>query len=589
MVGPVFYQDMLLAARRGRQHIFRWIYGGWLVAQVLFFLFMVAVDFWRPRNSYIVALVASRFLAVYVVQQMILMALAVPAFAASAITDEKTRGTLQYLLTTELEGRHLILGKLLARSAQVFVLFLTGLPLFCFLGAIGGLDPTTLLALISVTVVPLIALGAATLLASVWCMRTRDAVLGLYAVGLIGFLAVHFLGGPLRYFDPLFVLDPFRGDSDELEGPGLGARLLGSVIAWGTLGAVCLILAVWRLRPAYRRQLEGEGAKQSPRWWRAERVPLGDDLIQWREQHVEGLAPVPWLRFIPRWLGIAVVFGLTTLSSWLILTTHLAPRTSWDDVLGSILRVDLAGLSASFDPEVGIAFRFQALVAMLLASLIVGIRCSGAIVGERERASWEALLLTPLTAKQLVRGKLWAVMGASYIYLAAYAVPAIACSALTCGSGLFWTVLWLAVTLLAMYFLGASGLYCSVRAKTSWRSLLSTMGIGYVGGFLIYLCATPVIGLLALIVLILLALIQYLLKELVQVSLMPTTAQGMVEFVTAFFIASCIGLALIFWLMSRFFLSSAQKWVAQRERVRYWDEEPLRYTPRRRRRSAVHG
>src|SRR5262245_66316966 len=62
---------------------------------------------------------------------------------------------------------------------------------------------------------------------------------------------------------------------------------------------------------------------------------------------------------------------------------------------------------------------------MLLASLLVGIRCSGAVSGEREKQTWEALLLTPLTSRQLIRGKLWGIMGASLIYVLAYAVPAL--------------------------------------------------------------------------------------------------------------------------------------------------------------------
>ena len=42
--------------------------------------------------------------------------------------------------------------------------------------------------------------------------------------------------------------------------------------------------------------------------------------------------------------------------------------------------------------------------------MVVGIRCSGAISGERERLTWEALLLTPLETRYLVRGKLRGIM-----------------------------------------------------------------------------------------------------------------------------------------------------------------------------------
>ena len=42
--------------------------------------------------------------------------------------------------------------------------------------------------------------------------------------------------------------------------------------------------------------------------------------------------------------------------------------------------------------------------------------------------------MTPLSVKQLIRGKLWGIIGASYLYLLAYAVPALAlCSLITAG------------------------------------------------------------------------------------------------------------------------------------------------------------
>jgi hypothetical protein len=170
------------------------------------------------------------------------------------------------------------------------------------------------------------------------------------------------------------------------------------------------------------------------------------------------------------------------------------------------------------------------------------------------------------------------------VYLAAYAVPAILFSALTLGSALFWTVLCLAVTLLAMYFLGAVGVSRSVRATTSWRSLLATLGVGYVGGFVVYLCAMPIILMISLIVLMLLTLVQQFLQRYVTASIAPTTARGQAEFITALVISSCIALAVIFWFLSRFALKSAQDWIAQRERVRYWEDEVM---PRRRRRKPV--
>src|SRR5262249_23078107 len=127
----------------------------------------------------------------------------------------------------------------------------------------------------------------------------------------------------------------------------------------------------------------------------------------------------------------------------------------------------------------------------ILASLVVGIRCSGSISQEREKQTWEAVLLTPMTAKQIVRGKMWGVMGATTWYLLAYAAPAVALSALGGPLSLVDVVLCLGVTVLAMYYAGAAGLWCWVRAKESWHSLLYTMVLGYVGGGVLFVVLTP--------------------------------------------------------------------------------------------------
>src|SRR5438132_1499962 len=130
MVGPVVQQEMLLGSRRSRLHVLRWIYAGWLILEVFFFFFKFEAEEASRQFAYMLSgvpdterelrLLASApevvgrwFTDAFLGQQMILLLLATPAFVAGAITDEKRRGTLQYLLTTDLEDRHIVVGKLL--------------------------------------------------------------------------------------------------------------------------------------------------------------------------------------------------------------------------------------------------------------------------------------------------------------------------------------------------------------------------------------------------------------------------------------------------------------------------------------------
>ncbi|MGH7169161.1 MAG: ABC transporter permease subunit [Gemmataceae bacterium] len=587
MVGAVLQQEWLLGSRRSRLHVFRWLYAGWLILLVGYgFARHMHEDHVRVqalqvngtttaiRYSSAPEMVGQWFAETFVTQQMLLLLLATPAFVAGAITDEKRRGTLQYLLTTDLESRHIILGKLLGRVAQVALIALTGLPLFALLAGFGGVQPITLLALGIALVVPLFALASLTLLASVWCRQTRDAVLALYVFGTFAGLAVWSFQGFLGYFNPLFVLAPGWGAWRGLDLTELARRLLLASLCWGTLGGVCLGLAIWRLRPAYVAELENERPRIA-RWYSVLRVPVQDEPIRWRERHVEGLAPTPELRRIPQGLAVTALAFLSTLSSTLILLLSLPSGVSVADAIVALARFQ-PGRLAVVMPSAGNGFLVQGLMVMLLASLIVGIRCSGAVTGERERRTWEALLLTPLPAKQLIRGKLWGIMGASYVYLLAYAAPALVLSVLGGVMALLWVLLWLAVTVLAMYYLGAAGLWASVRSQNSWRALLITMLAGYLGGLAIYACTTPILALLAAIVgLLLLSLDKQLGTQL------SVTAGSFSVDHRVFTIRTCLGLALLFWLMSRLFLSLALRWVADRERTRHWYEEPVYRRSRR--------
>ena len=612
MIGPVLYLEMLLGSRRGRQYIFRWLYAGWLVLQLSFFWLIYWVQFqsskgpwgsgrpdWNAAGEF-----AGSFVELFVVQQLILLLLVTPAFSAGAITDEKTRGTLLYMLTADLTAWEIVIGKLLGRIAQVAVLVLVGLPVLCFIGVFGGLQPVVLLAVLATTFLPIVALGSASVLASVWSRQTRDAVRGLYTLGGLGYLVVwgshqltqYFavnppasgfagflaglaavLDGVLCYLHPLYVLEPAWGSQNL---PELGRRLFLAFLFWGGGAGICLGLSVWRLRRAYLKQLEASGKKTVPRWWRAQRRRVAADPIRWRTQYVEGLAPTAILRQVPRWIGVTLVSVTTVLASGGILWAHLPADATFGRLLELIGSLDLAGLASVVErsPPSGESFYVQSVVAILIATLAVGIRCSGAICGERESQSWEALLLVPLETKQLVRGKMWGIIGATYPYLLAYAAPAISLSMLGGFWALFWTVLGLGVLWLGMYFVAAAGIRCSVKAKTSWRSLLSTLGFAYVGGFLIWLVTSPVIAVVAFMVLIVLALVDAALK----LGYMSGIGGWMNFYFEAFQIASSLVLAAACYFVAWWFIADAERYVSDRERTRHWKDEPI-YRPRRRR------
>jgi ABC-type transport system involved in multi-copper enzyme maturation permease subunit len=451
MVGPVLYVELLHGSRRGQQHVFRWLYGGWLLTQFAVFCILYLVDYWEAGTSYASGRLIAPFVLLLGVQQFLLVVLGLPAFAAAAITEEKTWGTLQELLTTDLTSAEIVVGKVLGQVVRVADLTLPGWLMLCFLGALGGLDPLTFLTVVAGVLAPVPALAGAGLLASVWCRKTGNAVLLAYGLTAGGFALLWALGTLDPFAGPLHPVGLLAGGPEAEPGPGSLVRLW---LAWLAVAAPCLAVAFWQLRPAFLRQSAAAGQGRPGRWRWTQRPPVTDKPLWWKEQYVEPLLDVLGLRRLPRWAVAWAVLLLTLINS------------------AGIIALTRSGSAVT-------AFALQGLAVMLVAGLVVGVRTSAAVCGEREGGTWEALLLTPLTAKQLIRGKLWGTINAARPYLLAYTIPALALSLLAGVRAAVWVILCWLPTWVMMLFMGAWGLTCSLRSDSSWKSLSRTLASGY--------------------------------------------------------------------------------------------------------------
>src|SRR5690349_13521688 len=143
MLGAVFAVELLRAGRRGRGRGLRWLYAAWLVLWFLsdYMVYHDAIYYPRPNTpppADATARFATGLADRFLFHPFVLLVLVTPAFVAGAVTDEKTRGTLQYLLTAHTDSASLLAGKLAGRTVPMFVLGLTPLPLLAFLGPFGA-------------------------------------------------------------------------------------------------------------------------------------------------------------------------------------------------------------------------------------------------------------------------------------------------------------------------------------------------------------------------------------------------------------------------------------------------------------------
>jgi ABC-type transport system involved in multi-copper enzyme maturation permease subunit len=573
MISPVLDLEILQGSRRNGLLLLRRIYTGWLVLQFLFFYWLYLIHHYAFSFD-LDDSAASEFVnscsSTLVTQQFILLALCTPALTAGAITDEKTRGTLQYLLTADVSGWEIVVGKLFGRIWQIVLLTMASLPIISFLTALGGVHPVALLVPYILVLAPILAIAGASLLASVWCRTTRDAVLMVYLGLLAAWGLVAWLGWT-RYFNPLHIME--SAWDEQVDRAEFARRATVCTLTWLGFGLAFLALAGWRLRGAYLRQLQKEGTSKKPRWWSPRRQPVSDDPLRWKESQIEGVAPLVALRRVPRWLGVLVVACATTFGGLAILGMHARSYLSVPEVVSLLARHDLAEWDNQLQPA-GDGFRGLALVAMFVSTLLMGLRCSGAVTGERERQTWEALLLTPLAVRQLLRSKLWGIIAASYPYLAAYAIPALLLSLLGGAGAVFWTAFLLGISWLAMAYAGSAGLWCSARFASSWRSLFATVALGYAAGFLVYGFSWIVVPLIFLVLFLSIFLFDYLF-----LGGQGQLADGFAKSFWVFTTLSYVALAFFFIGLAWLLLSSAQKYIADRERIRIWKKDDEAWPP----------
>jgi ABC-type transport system involved in multi-copper enzyme maturation permease subunit len=599
MIGPVFGAEVKRAGRRGRAHVLRWIYAGWLVTEllILYFNYLPA-----PTASGVVstptagetAAFARGFVELVLFQQFALIFLVTPAFAAGAVTDEKTRGTLQQLLTSDLRAYDIVVGKLLARGGQVATLCLAGLPMLALLGPYAGLTAAFLVTWVAVTVVVVFGLSGASLLASVWTKQTRSAAVLIY--GMIAAASVVAVSAPavvwtrfpawVNGFNPIYALTTAYSTDNWRE---VGRDMAYTALAWGGLGVICTALAVWRLRPAYIRQLTSPRKRRVVRRLLLPRpAPVGHPLA-WKEMYVG--------RRVPFWLAVGLTAALTGCGAALSVWEMQSIRTfgAWDTV------------------EV---LAFPGIVLLVLLTVSVGVRASGTVVTERERQTWDGLLVTPISPRDLVLGKYRGIIVAArphvigaYLALAAsvailltpapevalIVLPAAALLALmiawrvprtrpwpwvglallTAGfagpPALVFTAVGMGATWAAMEFLAAVGLWWSVRARSSWRSLLGTVVIGYLGGLMLFCVSTP------------LACITAFTGALVTFVVSPGEFDDWPALLPLFWAA---GVAAAYWWAGRMLLAQASAYLASHDRIPterrrrlILDEPPRRSSP----------
>jgi ABC-type transport system involved in multi-copper enzyme maturation permease subunit len=471
LAGPLFTREVLTAPRQWQHFLLR---AGCVAAfaVLLYTAGQATFGFQKVRNVGDVARFGSYVFSLAAFLQLSLVMAAALLFSANTIAQEKDRRTLILLLMTDLHSRELVLGKLLGSFLPVMTLIAVSLPVLCFIRLLGGVTLPQVLWLQALCVAAGLAAASWGTLVAYWREKTFQtlAVSVLGAVLFLGLveLAAAVLGDEAGIGRTIGLLNPLRALGEllhplarqpEVAQPAISA--VQPVAALAALAAALVVVAtlrvrVWNPSRAMYEQVRDSAAAEA----------------RTRSRH-RGIwsNPVIWREICTRAYGRRM---LVVKGAYFVLAGLLALWV-WREPPGS-------GLVLGMISRSGAAFALLTVVGLLLLSA----QAVTALTSERDGQTLELLLVTDITAREFVFGKLGGILYnskevllAPLLFLATYAAQ----GALSVEDFVY---LLLGLATLAS-FCAMLGLHAGLSYEVSRQAILQCLGTVFflfVGTFL---------------------------------------------------------------------------------------------------------
>ncbi len=489
-LGPIFAKEMVEMARRKRYYLNRVLYG--LV--LLFTLLIVYENFswqWTAGKPSIrlMALIAEALFHGISIVQFGAAFLLVPLFLCGVIASEREERTLELLFTTNLSDRQIVLGKLGSRLAALVFLILCGLPVISLVMFFGGIDPDALWRIMSATMLAIFYAGAHSIYFSTITKSPMGAVVRTY-----WYMALWLLALPVAVFLPVAVwrlttaamwvacslpfVNPIgcfvvaiQSDAYQQMAGLIAARGHPTLSEWFfpltfvmPLAWSCLLVwrAIVRLRLApttlslwiSKLHLPGGALRQQAARWTAARRRAGAERIWF-------LLPV----FNPLWLRarLARVYD----------REGTVGRIQWAAWAVAAFFVGLLAFTEPRAVRESEAARFFLMPTWIAVAALFAIVSGSSLVGDRRRGFLDLILLTPMTAREVVDGTLLSIwQHVQRVYWLPWALGLFFClTGSTNLTALFYSML--TATLFCAVLL-LHGIACSLTAQSAAGALVPT-------------------------------------------------------------------------------------------------------------------
>jgi ABC-type Na+ efflux pump permease subunit len=481
-LGPIFVREVLTAPRTVRHYASRCVYTGCLF--ILLYTGWWTVVGFRPVESVAdMARFAGPFFHLLAWVQIGMALFFAPILTASSITTEKDRRTFVLLLVTDLSSWEIVFGKLCASLLQIGVLLLSAFPVFVLASLLGGISLGQIVGIFVITAATATSAGTLGLLMATWREKTFQTLaftvllLALYLV----LVEVSALGAPswvgvspevwLGAFSPLhavqMVLEPAAervlvtaaavqdGTSSWLRAFWPTSWRPDTLFVLWTLLASALMLAIasWKLRdwnpnPRERTVPPEEAEEQA----RSQPVAVRKVRDVWTN-------PVLWREIRTRAYGrrpaaIKAAYAVfVALLCAAFVASDLEPRT--------VDRLDLA----------------KVLVPIVVVSLLlVNAQAVTSFTSERDLRSLDLLLVSDITPKEFIYGKIFGVL---YNTKEMWLLPVVLCLYLWSAGYVGWEA-WLYLVLgfvVMVVFSITVGLHAGITFERSRTAVGNSLGI----------------------------------------------------------------------------------------------------------------
>jgi ABC-type transport system involved in multi-copper enzyme maturation permease subunit len=401
LVGPIFVREAITVPRRFRHYLARGAY-----SSVLFILMWTAwqtmVGFQRIGTAGDLARFGEILFQFLAVMQVALALFFAPILAGSAISAEKDRRTFVLLLMTDLTNGEIVVGKLLSSLLQMSVLLAASLPILGLCLLLGGASMGQLLRLFAVTASTAFAAGALGIVIASWRDKTFQTlaltvlIVVLYLV-LTEAVALLPEGWGVSPETIQSLLSPFHAVRAVLypapdRGPGPVSVEWGMIALMLAAAAVLIAVAVVTLRiwnpggdrVVHKHEVSEEEEKRlfqaAHAHAKVESRSIWDNPILWREIRTRAYGRKPLLikaAYVVLFVMICAYFA--------------------------------ASVANEFEP--GRLTISKAVVPVVVVTLIlVNAQAVTAITSERDGRALDLLLVTDVTPKEFIFGKIWGVL-----------------------------------------------------------------------------------------------------------------------------------------------------------------------------------